>query len=104
MMQSVAVTWFKIALSKQQVKTGHLERIRETFADVFIARGAPAGAAMFSGNANDTGQTLYFNALAANLAETLLKDNGAIRCLPPLDDGGMTLLVGHEGDERLLRS
>ena len=86
------------------MESGHLERIRETFADLFIASGSPAGAAMFSAAGADEGERIYFNPPASDLGAALLKENGALRCQPPLGDGDLTLLVGHRGDERLLIS
>jgi hypothetical protein len=38
------------------------------------------------------------------IAEALLKGNGAVACTPPLNEGDMALLVGQDGDARLLSS
>ena len=96
--------WFVIALTQEQVSAGHLARIIETFTDLFIAAGSPPGAAMFGASYEDGRRDLYFNPSAAILAKDLIPLNGARPCSTPLDEGGVELLVGHEGDRRLLSS
>jgi len=96
--------WFVIALSQEQVNGGHLARIVETFTDLFLAAGSPRGAAMFGASHDDGRSDLYLNPSAAVLARDLIPANGARPCAPPLDEGGVELLVGHEGDRRLLSS
>ena len=98
------VSWFVIALSQEQVSAGHLSRIVETFTDLFIAAGSPPGAAMFGASREDGGSDLYLNPSAARLAKDLIPANGARPCPPPLDEGEVELLVGHDGDRRLLSS
>jgi len=100
----MATTWFKIALSQKQVAANHVSRIQDGFEEVFIAAGSPKGAAMFGVSNDDGGDDLYFNPAAAELAEDLLRANSATRCVPPLDEGKLALLVGHAGDHRLLSS
>jgi len=97
-------SWFVIALSQEQVHAGHLARIIETFTELFLAAGSPRGAAMFGSSHDDGRSDLYLNPRAAVLAKDLMPANGARRCAPPLDEGGVELLVGHEGDRRLLSS
>ena len=96
--------WFVITLSQEQVQAGHLARIVETFTDLFLAAGSPRGAAMFGVSRDDDRSDLYLNPPAAVLAKDLIPANGARPCAPPLDEGGVELLVGHEGDRRLLSS
>ena len=100
----MASTWFTIALSREQVEAGHLDRIRDAFAGLFVAAGSPHGRALFSLRANDGSEALYFHPSSVDLAKELLSDNGAVPCLPPLDEGQIELLVGHQADQRLLSS
>jgi hypothetical protein len=107
----VPPTWFHISLSAEQLAAGHLERIRDKFTDLFIAAGSPVGAAMFSTTVNrvhlendDVGAILYLNPPAIDVAADFLRHNGAVPCLPPVNEGDVTLMVGHEGDQRLLSS
>lgn len=97
-------TWFRISLSGEQVAAGHFERIRDSFTDLFIAAGSPAGTAMFTVPGDDGGIDLYVNPSAVDVAQDFLKQNSAIACPPPLNEGGLTLVVGHQGDQRLLSS
>jgi hypothetical protein len=98
------LTWFTIVLSSAQVKAGHVGRIQDAFAELVIGTGAPPGTALFGRARRDGGEDLYFTPLAGQIAEALLKANGALACLPPVDDGTMGLLVGEKGDQRLLSS
>ena len=38
------------------------------------------------------------------LLEAMLKGNGALPCPPPVNEGDVALLVGEDGDARLLSS
>jgi len=101
----VAQTWFTIVLSPAQVGAGHVSRIQDTFAELVIDAGAPTGAALFGRARDDGGEDLYFTPRAGHIADALLKANGALACLPPVnDDSLMLLLVGDERDQRLLSS
>ena len=97
-------TWFTITLSKAEVTAGHVGRIDDAFADLLTDAGAPPGAAMFAVLFSDDSEILYFTPSASEIAEDLLKENGAVACLPPVNEGEMVLLVGDVGDERLLSS
>ena len=99
-----SLPWFVIELSQEQVHAGHVARIVETFTELFLAAGSPHGAAMFGASHDDGRRDLYLNPPAALLASDLIPANGARPCVPPLDEGGVELLVGHEGDRRLLSS
>lgn len=98
-----SATWFRISLTSAQVAEGHVDRIQDTFAELLIDASAPPGAAMF-GMARDDGVDLYFTPPAARVAEELLKENGAAPCLPPINEGDITLMVGEKTDQRLLSS
>jgi hypothetical protein len=100
----VACTWFKIALSQQQIVAWHVSRLEEAFEALFFAARSPRGAALFTILRDDGGEDLYFTPSASSLARKLLKANGGQPSDPPIDDGTMTLLVGHHGDRRLLSS
>ncbi len=56
------------------------------------------------GLARDNGEDLFFTPLAVTLTENVLRANGGVPSQPPLDDGTMSLLVGHSVDVRLLSS
>ena len=105
MMPGVALTWFTIALSPAEVEAGHVSRMQEALAKrVIDARAATTGGAMFGRAREDGGADLYFTPRAGQIAKALLKANGALASLPPVDEGTMELLVGEEGDQRLLSS
>ena len=104
MMPVVALTWFTIALSSAEVDARHVSRIQDAFAELVIDAGAPTGAALFGVAREDGGEDLYFTPPAGQMAESLLKANGALACLPPVNDGNMALLVGEDRDQRLLSS
>ena len=97
-------TWSKISLSQDEVSAGHVDRLQDSFAQVLIDVAASSGAAMFGAARTDGGEDLYFTPSATALAEDLLKGNGAEPCPPPLNEGDMALLVGEDGDGRLLSS
>ena len=65
---------------------------------------AGIGVALFGVPHEDGSQDLYLNPPAALLADTLLKQNGGLPCSTPINEGGVALIVGHQGDERLLSS
>jgi hypothetical protein len=98
------LTWFTITLSQAAVVAGHVNRIQDAFAERVIEKGAPPGAALFGRARTDGGEELYFTPSAARHAKSLLRANGALACLPPVDDGTMALLVGEDRDQRLLSS
>jgi len=100
----VAGTWFKIALSHEQVAARHVSRLEDAFEALFVAAGSPSGAALFGLARDDGGEDLYFTPLAAALASTLLNANGGYSCDLPVDDGTVSLLIGHSVDVRLLSS
>ena len=100
----MAGTWFRITLSKAEVADGHVGRIQDAFEELLDDPHAPSGAAMFGLALSDDSEILYFTPSAAELAEKLLKANGGVACEPPVNEGKMVLLVGTEGDERLLNS
>lgn len=104
MIRIVAGAWFKIALSDEQVAAWHVSRLEDAFGALFIAAGSPAGAALFSIALDDGGENLYFTPRASALASSLLKANGGQPSDPPVDDGSISLLVGHSLDRRLLSS
>jgi hypothetical protein len=79
-------------------------RMQEAFAERVMDARVPTGAALFGRVREDGGVDLYFTPLAGQIAKALLKANGALACLPPVDDGTMELLVGAKGDQRLLSS
>jgi hypothetical protein len=97
-------TWSKISLSQDEVSAGHVDRLQDSFAQVLIEVAASSGAAMFGAARPDGGEDLYFTPSASAIAEDLLKGNGAVACPPPLNEGDMALLVGEDGDARLLSS
>jgi hypothetical protein len=97
-------TWSKISLSQQEVSAGHVDRLLDAFAQAMIDAAASSGAAMFGAPRPDGGEDLYFTPSATAMAEHLLKGNGAVPCPPPLNEGDMALLVGEDGDARLLSS
>jgi len=75
------------------------------FAELVIDAGAPPGAALFGRALEDGGEDLYFTPPAGLVADALLKANGAVACLPPVNDSStMLLLVGEDRDQRLLSS
>ncbi len=96
-------TWFRIALTQQQINAGHLNRIGDAAAALLIKAGSPRNAAVF-GLSREDGEDLFFTPSAANLTVTLLHENGGVPSEPPVDDGTATLLVGHSVDVRLLSS
>lgn len=100
----MALTWFTIALSPAEVKAGHVSRMQDAFAQRVIDARAPTGAALFGRAREDGGEDLYFTPPAGQIAKALLKANGALACLPPVDEGTIELLVGEEGDRRFLSS
>jgi hypothetical protein len=93
-----------IALLPAEVAAGHVRRMKDAFAERAIAAGAPDGAALFGRAREDGGKDLYFTPLAGQIATTLLMANGAVACLPPVDDGTMKILIGEASDRRLLSS
>ena len=97
-------TWSKISLSQDEVSAGHVDRLQDAFAQVLIEAASPSGAAMFGAARADGGEDLYFTPSASAIAEDLLKVNGAVPCPTPLNEGDMALLVGEDGDSRLLSS
>jgi hypothetical protein len=100
----VAGTWFKIALSHKQVAAWHVSRLEDAFGVLFVAAGSPSGAALFSIAGDDGGENLYFTPLASALANRLLKANGGQPSDPPVDDGTVSLRIGHSVDVRFLSS
>jgi hypothetical protein len=96
--------WFKVSLSRAEVVEGHVDRIEDAFAELLIDAGAPPGAAMFGAVNDDGAVELYFSPPASEVAQALLRDNGAAPCLPPVNEGDITLLVGDKDDQRLLSS
>ena len=97
-------TWSRISLSPDEVSAGHVDRLQDSFAQALIEAPAASGAAMFGAARADGGEELYFTPSATAIAEALLKGNGAVACPPPLNEGDMALLVGQDGDARLLSS
>ncbi len=78
--------------------------MHDAFAERLAYASGPTGAAMFSRAREDGGEDLYFTPVASQIAKALLKANGAVACLPPVDDGTMELLGGQDDDRRLLSS
>lgn len=76
MIRIVVGTWFKIALSHEQVVAWHVSRLEDAFEALFSAAGSPSGAALFSLPRDDGGECLYFTPQASALATRLLKANG----------------------------
>jgi hypothetical protein len=97
-------TWSRISLSPDEVSAGHVDRLQDSFAQALIDAPPASGAAMFGAARVDGGEDLYFTPSATAIAEDLLKGNGAVPCPPPLNEGDMALLVGEDGDARLLSS
>ena len=97
-------TWSLISLSRDEVSAGHVDRLQDAFAQVLVDVPGSSGAAMFGAARADGGEDLYFTPSATAIAEGLLKGNGAVPCPPPLNEGDMALLVGEDGDARLLSS
>lgn len=97
-------TWSKISLSQEEVAAGHVDRLQDAFAQTLIAATPSSGAAMFGAPRDDGGEDLYFTPSATAIAEHLLKGNGALPCPPPVNEGNVALLVGEDGDARLLSS
>ena len=97
-------TWSKISLSQQEVAAGHVDRLQDAFAHMLIDAAPNSGAAMFGAPRADGGEDLYFTPSATAIAEHLLKGNGALPCPPPVNEGDVALLVGEDGDTRLLSS
>ena len=93
-----------ITLLAAEVEAGHVSRVQDAFAERMMVARAPTGAALFGRAREDGGEDLYFTPPAGQIAKALLKANGALACPPPVDDGTMELLVGKEGDQRLLSS
>jgi hypothetical protein len=58
---------------------------------------------MFGVSRDDGGADLLHPWLAS-VSVALLKQNGAVACLPPVSDGNIALLVGEKADQRLLSS
>src|SRR5438067_2321079 len=98
----VAGTWFRIALSRDQVAAWHVSRLEDAYGALFAAAGSPYGAALFGLARDDGGEDLYFTPLAAALAPKLLKANRGHPSDQPVDEGTVSLLIGRRGDVRLL--
>ena len=97
-------TWSKISLSAAEVSAGHVDRLQDAFAHMLIEAAPASGAAMFGAPRADGGEDLYFTPSATAIAEHLLRGNGALPCPPPVNEGDVALLVGEDGDTRLLSS
>jgi hypothetical protein len=82
----------------------HVTRLEEAFGARFLAAHSPAGAALFGLAREGGGEDLYFTPRAAALAPDLLTANGGCPSDPLVDEGTVSLLVGHRADLRLLGS
>jgi len=69
--------------------------LQQQFEEIFVARGGPIDAAVFTPQAPSPGRTLLFTPAAARIAPSFLAALGATPCDPP-SVGSVTLIFGHD--------
>jgi hypothetical protein len=89
--------WYKVTLSHEDIAVRRGITLQESFADLFVAYGAPKGAAMFS-NPTIGIHEYYFSPAAAELAEVLIAGYSGVPCDAPTRKE-VHILVSHAGAE-----
>src|SRR5690606_32742040 len=89
--------WVKIAMTDDE-KLGHYDQFQEQFYAVFVAAGAPKGAAMFVSNPPGEDGFFYFTPEAAALFAAVLESRNPRPCTTP-SRSSVAYLVGN-GDPK----
>lgn len=87
------MTWYRLALSAEQLVAGGLERRRDQFEKAFKTAGSPRTVALFQKAGQDGGLELFFTPDCAEHVSALLEEWDCFPCERP-GMVGMELLVG----------
>ena len=80
------MTWFKIVMSNEDIVSGQHMKIQNAFESLFLAAGAPKGAAMFANRDMARGDWFFFSPGAMSIAGALVLSYGGIECTSPRRD------------------
>jgi hypothetical protein len=93
--------WKMVVMTSADISARKNEVLRDAFAVLYIAAGAPVDAGMYDdGNFAGPTVTFYFSPRAVALAGALLAQYGAIDCSPPANLPGLAVHVGRKGGRR----
>jgi hypothetical protein len=74
--------WFQVVLSDRDIQTGKHMALQNEFASIFMARGGPSGAGMFTSRDYST-HIYYFSPKAVEISGTLLQRYAGTKCDAP---------------------
>jgi hypothetical protein len=80
------MTWFKVSLTKDQVESKAIEKIRIGFRKLYVKKHTPQGMALFLGKPEwDNRQiyTIYFSPVASQFAQDLISSYSGVPCEQP---------------------
>lgn len=78
----MAMPWYKVTLSKADIRAGKIGSLQDGFEALFIALGGPGNAGMFGG-LELGGHKYYFSPGAARIAGALIARYAGVECVPP---------------------
>ena len=83
--QRIVMLWQKITLTKSQIDSGAVQRVRKDFHRAYKDAGLPTDASVFVSKRTDpVGDiAIYFSPQAANIAQGLVDSFAGIPCNPP---------------------
>ena len=90
------MSWFKIILTKDQVKAGEIKKFQQKFRDALHEAGLPNEMGLFAGQPRGNGEYPFFLTPAcATLAENLIASYSGVSCEKP-KRGGLepTMVIG----------
>jgi hypothetical protein len=90
--------WYKVTLKySDSVIGGKAWNLQDTFGKIFLLRGSPKDAALFTNHDEDFEDCFYyFSPAATRIAADLIQQYGGVPCEAPQREKAI-LLVGHAG-------
>ena len=90
------MSWTRIMLSTDQVKSGEIKRLQSKFRDIFHEAGMPTDMAMFAGQPSDSGYyPFYLTPACARVSEGLAVEYAGVACDKPKKSGlEPTMVIG----------
>lgn len=87
------ISWYRIALTAEQLEFGFVDIIRAEIEEIWISRGGLEGFTVWLREHADLTE-IYFSPVAAEASKILLyRFNGAACTMPPLES--LSFLLGH---------
>ncbi len=82
------MTWFKVLLTKEQIKAGEIKKLHQKFRDAFHEAGLPYEMGIFAGlPLNDGEQPFFLTPACSELATKLIADYSGGPCEKPRKKG-----------------